>query len=222
MYTTNISTEMSFSPQDDDALTVNFSGHNLGNSSPMGKQALSGDASPLEKSPKSANTQKAQLSLTSKKIRKDDKMMEATREFNKLLTLEERLHILHLHDSHGLSDGKIAQITGVKYQTVRIIVLTWQKTGRVNKLLTYAAKKKILLNRREKLHVPKKSPSLLNKASPGINIHISSVSDGLEGKDTLCLRPVARPDQKLAPEWSDFTSLDQQVEKCVYEYAMPR
>jgi hypothetical protein len=47
-------------------------------------------------------------------------------------------------------------------------------------------------------------------------------SDGREGDESLCLRSSkCLPSNDLPPTWNKFTSLDQQVEKCVYEYAMP-
>ena len=46
-----------------------------------------------------------------------------------------------------MSVGKIAKTLGKKYSTIRSIVLTFNKNGRINKLLTLSAKKTILAKR---------------------------------------------------------------------------
>jgi hypothetical protein len=66
------------------------------------------------------------------------------------LSFEERLNILHLFHSHQLNPSKIGKVLGMKYSTVRAVVLAYQKTGRLNKLLTYSAKEKLLKMRKSK------------------------------------------------------------------------
>lgn len=64
-----------------------------------------------------------------------------------MVSFEDRLEILHLFKSHQLSACEIAKILGKKYSTIRSIILTFDKTGRINKLLTLSAKKIIMENR---------------------------------------------------------------------------
>ena len=46
--------------------------------------------------------------------------------------------------------NEIAKIKDKKYSTIRSIILTYEKTGRINKLLTLSAKKHILEKRAHK------------------------------------------------------------------------
>lgn len=64
-----------------------------------------------------------------------------------MVSFEDRLEILHLYVAHRLSACDIAKVLGKKYSTIRSIVLTFDKTGRINKLLTLSAKRIILENR---------------------------------------------------------------------------
>lgn len=76
--------------------------------------------------------------------------LDEEREFNKLLSYEERINILYLSELHNLSSSKIGHILGMKYSTVRAIILTFKRTRRINKLLTLSAKKQILKRRQAK------------------------------------------------------------------------
>lgn len=79
------------------------------------------------------------------KIRKVKEM--SAHESNHVLSLADRLQILYLHRCHHLSMGEIAKIVDKKYSTIRSIILTFEKTGRINKLLTLSAKRTILESR---------------------------------------------------------------------------
>ena len=82
------------------------------------------------------------MNKKSKIIQRNEDSSE--RKFNKLLTFEERLNILHLHCSHNMNPRKIGLHLGMKSSTVRAIVLAYEKHGRLNKLLTYSAKLQLL------------------------------------------------------------------------------
>lgn len=46
-----------------------------------------------------------------------------------------------------MTAGEIAKLQGKKYSTIRSIIITWERSGRINKLLTLSAKKNILEKR---------------------------------------------------------------------------
>jgi hypothetical protein len=64
-----------------------------------------------------------------------------------VVSFEDRLEILYLYKAHRMSACDIARILGKKYSTIRSIILTFDKHGRINKLLTLSAKKIILEGR---------------------------------------------------------------------------
>ena len=90
--------------------------------------------------------------MKSKIIQRNEDSSE--RKFNKLLTFEERLNILHQHCSHHMNPRKIGLHLGMKYSTVRAIVLAYEKHGRLNKLLTYSAKLQLLNLKKRKQKKP--------------------------------------------------------------------
>ena len=78
----------------------------------------------LKNGPKSSkNGPKAKIEKDSISIKKAND--NETREFNQRLTFEERLHIIHLHETHKYSIQSIAPLMGMKYSTVRAIVITY-------------------------------------------------------------------------------------------------
>lgn len=86
------------------------------------------------------------ISSSSQRIHKS-KQSQYEHEPNHVVSFEDRLEILHLYKSHQLSACDIAKLLGKKYSTIRSIILTFDKTGRINKLLTLSAKKIIMENR---------------------------------------------------------------------------
>ena len=64
-----------------------------------------------------------------------------------MLSFEDRLQILHLHKAHRLPAGEISKLMDKKYSTIRSIILTFERNGRINKLLTLSAKRNILESR---------------------------------------------------------------------------
>ena len=98
-----------------------------------------------------------QIATNSHKIRREKKVAYA-HEPNHVVSFEDRLAILHLYKAHRMSACDIAKVLGKKYSTIRSIVLTYDKCGRINKLLTLSAKKIILDARahRETLLPPKR------------------------------------------------------------------
>ena len=106
---------------------------------------------------------RTQLGQNSQKIRKEKTSW--THEPNHVVSFEDRLEILHLYKAHGMSACEIAKILGKKYSTIRSIILTYDRSGRINKLLTLSAKKIILDGRahRETLIKPKR-PSKCNSS----------------------------------------------------------
>lgn len=92
------------------------------------------------------------LAPASKKIVKPSSTGNATsanepREINKLLSYEERIHIIHMHENLRMSENEISKMLGMKYVTIRAIIKMWKDTGRINKLLPYSSKKQLLKNR---------------------------------------------------------------------------
>lgn len=99
-----------------------------------------------------------QIATNSQQIRKQKKVAYV-HEPNHVVSFEDRLAILHLYNAHRMSACDIAKVLGKKYSTIRSIVLTYDKSGRINKLLTLSAKKIILDARahRETLLPPKRN-----------------------------------------------------------------
>lgn len=83
-----------------------------------------------------------QISSNSRSIHKKKPVYE--HEPNHVVSFEDRLEILHLYKAHGMSACDVAKTLGKNYSTIRSIVLTYDRSGRVNKLLTLSAKKIIL------------------------------------------------------------------------------
>jgi len=106
---------------------------------------------------------RSQISLNSQNIRKEKTTWE--HEPNHVVSFEDRLEILHLYKAHRMSACDIAKILGKKYSTIRSIILTFDRSGRINKLLTLSAKKIILESRahRETL-LPPQRPSQCNSS----------------------------------------------------------
>ena len=97
------------------------------------------------------------MARNSKQIKKEKICFE--HEPNHVVSFEDRLEILHLYKAHRMSACDIARILQKKYSTIRSIILTFDRHGRINKLLTLSAKKIIMENRehRATLIAPKRT-----------------------------------------------------------------
>lgn len=107
-------------------------------------------------------------------IKKDSKSTTKGHESCQVLTFEERLNILHLHEQHQFSIGKICRTLGMKYSSVRAIVQTFKSSGRINKLLTLSAKQVLLKDRQERLQNSKKNGNEARKCGLGLYLGISA------------------------------------------------
>ena len=116
-----------------------------------------------------------QIATNSHNISKQKNKKEDAHEPNLVVSLEDRLTILHLYNAHRMSPCEIANYLGRKYSTIRSIVLTYDKSGRINKLLTLSAKK-IILDARA--HRQTLMPSKSNK------LFASQVAFNLKVNDT--------------------------------------
>ena len=81
--------------------------------------------------------------------------MSKDHDYNSVFSFGQRLHVIHLNKSHRLSAKEIAEKLSMKYSTVRSIVMTYEKDGRINKLLTKSAKKSILQVRTHRMSLLK-------------------------------------------------------------------
>lgn len=100
---------------------------------------------------------RTQISQYSLLIRKEKTAWE--HEPNHVVSFEDRLEILHLYKAHHMSACDIAKVLDKKYSTIRSIILTFDRSGRINKLLTLSAKKIILEGRaHRKTLLPAKRP----------------------------------------------------------------
>lgn len=79
------------------------------------------------------------INTCSKKIKKDHSFSNS-RIFKQVLSIEERLDILHLAEQHHLRYMEIGEILNLKHSTVNQILKNYKMSGRVNKLLTLSAK----------------------------------------------------------------------------------
>lgn len=120
----------------------------------------------------------------------------------------------------------------MKYSTVRAVVLAYQKTGRLNKLLTYSAKEKLLKMRKTKdkkigfqpwavykRKNPKKAPKLNTKLLE--RVPASEIEDQYSMKlikQNLATLGKPTSSKGSLKTWIDFNKLTDDVEKCEYEY----
>ena len=99
-----------------------------------------------------------------------------------MVSFKERIEILYLYKAHGMSAGDIARILDKSYSTIRSLMITFDKHGRINKLLTHSAKKVILEGRAHRATLLKnKHP---NNCASSMNL-TTFVND--EGKEKLTI-----------------------------------
>ena len=102
---------------------------------------------------------------------------------NCVISFEDRLEILYLYKAHQISACEIAGILGYKSSTIRSIILTYNKYGRINKLLTHSAKKILLEGRAHRATLLK--PKLPTQCPSSIRF-ITLVDD--EGNEKLSIK----------------------------------
>lgn len=149
---------------------------------------------------------------------------------NQRLTLDERIHIVHLYMQHKLTVAEISVFLGMKYPTVRSVVEQFKNFGTVNKFLNLYEKKQLLKcrtklqNKHHKLHKnrdPKKGVAPIAKKSNRLQLYVKVPDSRLKSKtrNTVLGLQLASPSNAEAKNtWLTFAQETDEVESCEYEY----
>lgn len=161
--------------------------------------------------------QSVDFAAKSRKISKsiDKPKAHGPREINKLLSMEERIEMIYLHEQHGMSENEISRVLGMKYVTVRAIIKMWKETGRINKLLPYSVKKQLLKNRGLRNARLGKEESDEDTKFCDINLMVSfpDPSSTLSKETYILSTQSVKDNSSQMIDWTNFTSVSDDVER---------